>query len=157
MKMWQTKYSIKFKDAVGRKFSFPFELCHTWAVRCHLLLPFRRILQFSVLQGMEELIRRAFLNIDGLGPHVHEGHYDLLDQGGGIILPQVWETVIEPDSMITMHMWPMPEPPQQSPPPKQQPPSSAGRQTLQVVPPNSGQIGHKSFKDRYKNKGRSQN
>jgi len=40
MKMWQTQYSIKFMDAVGRKFSFPFELCHTWAVSCHLLHPF---------------------------------------------------------------------------------------------------------------------
>jgi hypothetical protein len=26
------KKPIKFKDAVGRKFSFPFELCSTWAV-----------------------------------------------------------------------------------------------------------------------------
>jgi hypothetical protein len=25
-------------------------------------------------------------------------------------LPQVWETMIEPDWSITMHMWPMPEP-----------------------------------------------
>jgi len=75
---------------------------------------------------MEEFIRQAFLNEDVLGPHVHEGHYVLLDQGGKIIRPQVWETVIEPDSMITMHMWPMPEPPQESPAPKQPPPSSAG-------------------------------
>jgi len=28
------KKPIKFKDAVGRKFSFPFHLCATWAVRC---------------------------------------------------------------------------------------------------------------------------
>lgn len=30
---------------------------------------------------------------------------------GDIILPQVWETVIEPDWTITMHMWPLPEKP----------------------------------------------
>lgn len=29
----EKKKPIKFKDAVGRKFSFPFHLCKTWAVR----------------------------------------------------------------------------------------------------------------------------
>lgn len=29
----EKKKPIKFKDAVGRKFSFPFELCATWQVR----------------------------------------------------------------------------------------------------------------------------
>lgn len=29
----EKKKPIKFKDAVGRKFSFPFELCSTWQVR----------------------------------------------------------------------------------------------------------------------------
>jgi hypothetical protein len=28
------KKPIKFKDAVGRKFSFPFHICATWTVRC---------------------------------------------------------------------------------------------------------------------------
>ena len=36
MKMWKPKQiekpPIRFKDAVGRKFSFPFQLCETWAV-----------------------------------------------------------------------------------------------------------------------------
>ena len=31
------KKPIKFKDAVGRKFSFPFELCATWAASCSLV------------------------------------------------------------------------------------------------------------------------
>jgi hypothetical protein len=30
----EKKKPIKFKDAVGRKFSFPFHLCCTWAVSC---------------------------------------------------------------------------------------------------------------------------
>jgi len=59
---------------------------------------------------MEELIRQAFLRVDGLGPHVAEGHYDLIGPNGEIILPRVWETTIEPDWAISMHMWPMPEP-----------------------------------------------
>lgn len=60
---------------------------------------------------MEDLIRQAFLHVDIIGPHVAEGHYDLIGPNGDIILPRVWETVIEPDWTITMHMWPMPEPP----------------------------------------------
>ncbi|KAG5979857.1 hypothetical protein E4U55_004691 [Claviceps digitariae] len=85
---------IKFKDAVGRKFSFPFRLCATW-------------------QGMEELIKQAFLQVDVLGPHVQSGHYDLLGPNGEIILPTVWEKVIQPDWSITMTMWPV----DKSPPP----------------------------------------
>ncbi|KAL4919404.1 hypothetical protein BDW62DRAFT_45434 [Aspergillus aurantiobrunneus] len=84
------KKPIKFKDALGRKFSFPFDLCCTW-------------------KGMEELIKQAFLHIEVIGPHVAEGHYDLIGPNGDIILPQVWETVLEPDWSITMHMWPIPE------------------------------------------------
>lgn len=69
------------------------------------------------LQGMEELIRQAFLHIEVIGPHVADGHYDLIGPNGDIILPQVWETVIEPDWAITMHMWPIPEKPKEDPPP----------------------------------------
>ena len=58
---------------------------------------------------MEDLIRQAFLHVDVIGPHVVEGHYDLIGPNNGIILPDVWEAVIEPDWTITMHMWPMPE------------------------------------------------
>ncbi|OTB16883.1 hypothetical protein K445DRAFT_58342, partial [Daldinia sp. EC12] len=82
---------IRFKDAVGRKFSFPYHLCQTW-------------------QGMEELIKQAFLHVDVIGPHVQAGHYDLIGPNGEIILPQVWEKVIEPDWAVTMHMWPMDRP-----------------------------------------------
>ncbi|RMJ26617.1 hypothetical protein PHISP_02489 [Aspergillus sp. HF37] len=75
--------------------------------------------------GMEELIRQAFLHIEVIGPHVAEGHYDLVGPNGDIILPQVWETVVEPDWTITMHMWPIPEKPKSpepQPPPEVPPP-----------------------------------
>lgn len=85
------KAPIKFKDAVGRKFYFPWHLCKTW-------------------KGMEGLIKQAFLHVDVIGMHVQEGHYDICGPDGEIILPQVWETMIQPDWEITMHMWPMPEP-----------------------------------------------
>ncbi|KAJ5732829.1 hypothetical protein N7493_004310 [Penicillium malachiteum] len=94
----EKKKPIKFKDAVGRKFSFPFELCETWP-------------------RMQELIKQAFIHIDVIGPHVIEGHYDLVGPNGDIILPQVWETVVEPDWTITMHMWPIPEKPKEPDPP----------------------------------------
>ena len=83
---------IKFKDAVGRKFTFPWRICKTW-------------------KGMEGLIKQAFLHVDVIGPHVQEGHYDLMGPDGTIILPQLWETMIRPDWDVTMYMWPLPEPP----------------------------------------------
>lgn len=70
---------------------------------------------------MEELIRQAFLHVEVIGEHVNKGYYDLVGPSGDIILPQVWDTVIQPGWAITMHMWPMPEEPKlpkkPSPPP----------------------------------------
>ena len=66
---------------------------------------------------MENLIREAFLHVDVIGPRVADGHYDLIGPQGDIILPQEWESVVEPGWMITMHMWPIPEPaPSEAPP-----------------------------------------
>ena len=59
---------------------------------------------------MEDLVRQAFLHVEKLGPHVAEGHYDLISPDGAIILPKLWETTIQPGWSISMHMWPMPEP-----------------------------------------------
>ena len=83
---------VTFKDAVGRKFDFPWHICKTW-------------------KGMENLIKQCFLHVDVIGQHVQEGHYDLMGPGGMIILPQLWETMIKPGWEITMYMWPIPEPP----------------------------------------------
>ncbi|KAK2023779.1 hypothetical protein LX32DRAFT_514062, partial [Colletotrichum zoysiae] len=55
--------SIRFKDAVGRKFRFPYELVKTWS-------------------GMEELIKQAFIHVDVIGPHVQQGQYDLIGPEG---------------------------------------------------------------------------
>lgn len=56
---------------------------------------------------MEELIRQAFENVDDLAVHVQEGWFDLIGPGGEIILPSVWEKVLEPDWSITMAVWPL--------------------------------------------------
>lgn len=84
----QLKAPIKFKDAIGRKFSFPWHLCKTW-------------------RGMEGLIKQAFMHIDLIGDQVHQGMYDLKGPDDEIILPQVWETVVKPNWEISMHMWPV--------------------------------------------------
>jgi hypothetical protein len=65
---------------------------------------------------MEELIKQAFIQVEKLGPHVQEGRYDLTGPDGEIILPSVWEKVIQPDWQIVMTMWPIPdEPPPMDP------------------------------------------
>lgn len=58
---------------------------------------------------MESLIKQAFLHVELVGPHVMEGHYDLIGPDDNIILPQVWDVMIKPGDSIGMQMWPMPE------------------------------------------------
>ena len=60
---------------------------------------------------MENLIKEAFLYVADLGPRVANGQYDLLGPKDEIIMPSIWELVIQPGWEITMHMWPIPEPP----------------------------------------------
>ncbi|KXH30529.1 hypothetical protein CNYM01_02940 [Colletotrichum nymphaeae SA-01] len=88
---------ILFKDAVGRKFKFPFDMVRTWT-------------------DMAGLIKQAFIHVDIIGPHVQEGHYDLIDPEGMIILPQLWSRLVQPDWVIEMRMWPMDKAPARMPP-----------------------------------------
>lgn len=78
---------IQFKDALNRKYSFPYRLCTTWP-------------------NMEELIKQAFDNVEHLAHSVHEGWYDLFGPEKQIILPSLWEKTIEPEWTISMAMWP---------------------------------------------------
>ncbi|GAB7328383.1 hypothetical protein MBLNU13_g00365t2 [Cladosporium sp. NU13] len=84
-----------FKDAVGRKFAFPWYLCKSW-------------------KKMESFIKQDFLHVDLNGGLVQEGRNDLTGPDGEIILPQDWETIVGPGMLVTMHTWPMPEIPQKS-------------------------------------------
>ncbi|RYP45445.1 hypothetical protein DL768_008213 [Monosporascus sp. mg162] len=68
---------LRFKDAIGRKYSFPFHIVQTWS-------------------GMEELIKQCFINVEVIGPHVMAGYYDLIGPNGEIVLPSIWEKVVEP-------------------------------------------------------------
>lgn len=83
---------IRFKDCVGRKYSFPWHICKTW-------------------KGIEGLVNQAFLHVDVIGAYVQQGHYDLMGLDGAIILPQLWDSMVRPDMEISMHMWPIAESP----------------------------------------------
>lgn len=86
---------------------------------------------------MEDLIKQAFMQVDVLGPHVQEGHYDLTGPDGEIILPSVWEKVVQPDWAITMTMWPLDKlPPAHARMPM--PGAGGGRRGHPVMPPHSG-------------------
>jgi hypothetical protein len=78
---------IRFKDALGRKFTFSWHLCKTWA-------------------GMDSLINQAFENINELRDHVRNVRYYLKTPNGANILPWDWETTVQPNCEISMHMWP---------------------------------------------------
>ncbi|KAI3394093.1 hypothetical protein diail_3217 [Diaporthe ilicicola] len=82
---------ISFKDAVGRTYVLPFETCRTW-------------------EGMKSHITEAFNHVQVIGPHVMEGHFDLLISDGHIILPHLWGTTIKPGASIDMRMWPVETP-----------------------------------------------
>ena len=106
---------IKFKDAIGRKFNFPFDAVNTWSVCTRELNLLSQTASDVFYKGMEHMIKGAFSHVADLGSHVADGQYDLFGPEGEIIMPSIWESVIEPGWEITMHMWPIAEP-SQSPP-----------------------------------------
>ena len=59
---------------------------------------------------MEGLINQAFSHVEGIGEHVMHGRYDLIGPDKEIIMPNYWESTVEPDMHITMMLWPIPEP-----------------------------------------------
>lgn len=98
---------------------------------------------------MKSLIEQAFLYVEPIGQHVHDGHYDLIGPDGEIILPQVWETMVKPDWSITMQMWPLPEPKLPPEPPPMPPPMVM---PVPFDPPPGGKH-HKHKKGKDKGKG----
>jgi len=62
-------------------------------------------------------MKSAFEELELVDPHVREGHYDLLSPDGDIILPAVWDKVIQPGWQITMRMWPVKDQPRPDPQP----------------------------------------
>jgi hypothetical protein len=56
-------------------------------------------------------------HIEGIRPHVHARHYDLIGPDSRIIAPSAWETTVEPGMKITMRMRHLPEPKEEPIPP----------------------------------------
>ena len=54
---------------------------------------------------MSRLINALFAKVDALGPHVHAGHFDLVDSDGYFMAPELWDDLIRPGMDITMTMW----------------------------------------------------
>ncbi|KAF2963755.1 hypothetical protein GQX73_g9818 [Xylaria multiplex] len=71
------KLPVRFRDAVGRNFLFPWEKAKTWA-------------------GMRRLVNSCFVHVDVLGPHVMAGRYDL-----SINLPFPMDAASEMTSPVT--------------------------------------------------------
>lgn len=46
-----------------------------------------------------------------------QGRYDLIGPDKEIIMPNYWESTVEPDMHITMMLWPVPEPKKEEEPP----------------------------------------
>ncbi|KAF2809292.1 uncharacterized protein BDZ99DRAFT_443486 [Mytilinidion resinicola] len=89
----EMKPAVQFLDAIGREFTFPWHLAKSWS-------------------AMKELINTGFAHVEGLNKHVFAGHYDLAGPDGEIMLPQVWEALIEPGMTVKMILWPeIPPPP----------------------------------------------
>ncbi|KAH7026150.1 uncharacterized protein B0I36DRAFT_154338 [Microdochium trichocladiopsis] len=175
------KLPIRFKDALGRNFIFPWERAKTW-------------------EGMQTLINACFTHVPAVGPDVFRGRYDLsttapfpqniqrvmqsttsastdnsqipsatADSTGNtlqsttasrspgpatspivtvspgavaangddlassqtttsrdlatvLLLPEVWDMLIEPGMLVTQHMWPLSPSPTLPPPPLPPPP-----------------------------------
>ena len=111
LKPKERKGNVVLLDAVGRKFDIPFERCSTW-------------------RDMESLMHQAFEKVDGpVGPWVQGGNYDLVGPTGQIIMPSLWDAIIEPEWRITMHMWPLPEE-------KKEDDMFGGEDGAMVVPPD---------------------
>jgi hypothetical protein len=109
---------------------------------------------------MKRLIEQAFGDSEPLGERVRTSQYDLMDPSGAIILPSLWEILLEPYWTIKMVMRPYGEqplleeprsqrptvfrpmttasegdlPPQPPPPPVPMPPSAAPRPRFPSVP-----------------------
>lgn len=56
-------------------------------------------------QGMEDLIKQAFSgDRNALSQDIARGNYELLSEDGSIVLPIVWENLVQPGWKVKMQM-----------------------------------------------------
>ena len=56
---------------------------------------------------MERLIKMMHPLTSNFGLQTQLGQFDLIGPEGEVILPQVWESVVQPDCQVSMVMWPV--------------------------------------------------
>lgn len=88
------KQRVRFQDYVGRKFDFPWQLVNTW-------------------EGIEKLVKmvseQTYVHVpDSLRSQATSGKYNILGPEEQIILPHLWELLVEPDWHLSMQLWPLP-------------------------------------------------
>ncbi|KAL2273020.1 hypothetical protein FJTKL_05635 [Diaporthe vaccinii] len=90
LKLWKDEM-IDLRDAVYRRFLLPWSMVNTW-------------------KGFEAILKQAFLPVEGVGPLVRQGRYDLIGPDDAFILPAAWEETVKPGMSIEMRMWACDEP-----------------------------------------------
>lgn len=65
---------------------------------------------------MENMIVQAHQGFDA-ADLVQQRRYDLIGPSGEVIMPQVWDNMVEPGWDITLKPWPAPEPEPEPPAP----------------------------------------
>ncbi|KAI7778142.1 hypothetical protein LA080_002568 [Diaporthe eres] len=119
LKLWKDEM-IDLRDAVYRRFLLPWSMVNTWKVSQTFSQPvylFGLSLRMPCLtgikpstQGFEAILKQAFLPVEGVGPLVRQGRYDLIGPDDAFILPAAWEETVKPGMSIEMRMWACDEP-----------------------------------------------
>ncbi|KAF8853387.1 hypothetical protein BDZ45DRAFT_694290 [Acephala macrosclerotiorum] len=113
--------SIIVTDPHGQRYEFTYHLYPTWA-------------------AFDNILKLTFGGSDVTGKAVQQGHYQLLDQHGTVILPQMWKSLVQPGSSLRIHIWegpglskPLTPPPirELSPSPQRSTRPSLGAESLQ--------------------------
>ena len=107
---------LTLKDCLGRRFSLPMQACRSWQVSAQSSRIMgicyehdNRMLNNRHQQTMRSLITSSFLHTDALSPQIAQGSYDLLGPSGDIILPEVWESMVQPGWVVELRLRPHPD------------------------------------------------
>ena len=58
---------------------------------------------------MEDLIQQTCLPVATIRQQVEERRYSLLGPNNRVVLPEMWETVVQEDLNVVMHIWSTPD------------------------------------------------
>lgn len=86
-----TLAAVKFKDAGGRTWTFPWKFCKQW-------------------KTMQILITKCCADHPAVFAQVEAGRYWLFGPDEVVIMPELWEHTVQPGWEIAMQLWPLPPP-----------------------------------------------